>query len=703
MNFSLFHSDKESLYVSEGDEGIRIGDGDVKESYLNMSKLIKAAVDSGADAVHPGYGFLSESGDFARACVDAGLVWVGPSGACMDTMGSKIEAKRLLCDRVKDVVEVVPGYSGDAQDVDTLVREANKIGYPVLIKASAGGGGRGMRVVRNAGEVEGQLAMAKSEALNAFGDDRVLLERYFEAVRHIEVQVLGDAHGDAIHLFERECSVQRRHQKVVEECPSATISEALRARMLHASVSIAKAVGYVNAGTIEFIVPNCRQADAAPAAASSAAADDDHLDERFYFLEMNTRLQVEHPVTEMVSGVDLVALQIGVAEGARLCDLVDSRALLARGHAIECRLYAEDPSNNFFPSTGKIVCWQPDPAALDSASVRFETSIRSGNTISIHYDPMISKIVVHAPSRDDAIETMIVTLQRTVICGVRTNRRFLLDILTHDIFRRPANRLSTLFIERHLVGASGSSVAHRLGPLTSASVEPPVVAAMLYDWHRNNARRRLLRHVPSGWRNNRVRPQVRLYVDVDRQLEAANDDDGVDDDDSDDGEFVHKLRYRCLGSPPASTQGPALFTVNDVEPIELCSVSTNASGAHHVQCSIGERRMHFTIIDAGDDEGTLYVHSPADGELRTLQRRSRLHSAADCESLAEGAYTAPMPSKILHVHVKDKQSVEAEQLLLTVESMKMELRIHARAPGQCNLFVAEGQLVDAGTLLCEIV
>ncbi len=386
-------------------------------SYLNMAAIIEAACGTGADSVHPGYGFLSENADFADACAKVGLVFVGPLPDAMRAMGSKAAAKALM---EKAGVPVVPGYHGDDQSADTLTNAANKIGYPVLIKAWAGGGGKGMRVVEKAGDLAAALAGAKREALSAFGDDRVLIEKYLERPRHIEVQVFGDRAGNVVHLFERDCSVQRRHQKVIEEAPAPDLDPAMRRALHQAAVAAAHAVNYANAGTIEFI----------------AAGRD------FYFMEMNTRLQVEHPVTEMITGLDLVEWQLRVAAGEALPLRQDQ--IVARGHAVEARLYAEDPERDFLPQSGTLTMLRAPDAAPD---LRIETGVRQGDAVSPYYDPMIAKLVAWGEDRTAAIARLAGGLSAYRIAGVTTNRDFLRRLARHPDFTRGA--VETGFIARH--------------------------------------------------------------------------------------------------------------------------------------------------------------------------------------------------------------------------------------------------------------
>ena len=386
-------ADERALHVELADEAVRIGRAPARESYLDIAAIIAAAQRSGAEAIHPGYGFLSENAEFAAACAQAGIVFVGPPAAAIRAMGSKIAAKRLM---ESAGVPLVPGYHGDDQDAAQLAAHAAAVGFPVLIKASAGGGGKGMRIVESAGEFRAALEGARREALKAFGDERVLLERYLRRPRHVEIQVFADQHGECIHLHERDCSIQRRHQKIIEEAPAPGLSPAMRERMGAAAVTAARAVGYEGAGTVEFIV----------------------ADGEFYFMEMNTRLQVEHPVTEMITGLDLVEWQIRVAAGEPLP--LSQAAVRSSGHAVEARIYAEDPEREFLPSTGTIahLRWpQAEPA------VRIDSGIRQGDAVTVHYDPLLAKLIVHGHDRETAVRCLQHALRECEVVGVTTNLR----------------------------------------------------------------------------------------------------------------------------------------------------------------------------------------------------------------------------------------------------------------------------------------
>jgi 3-methylcrotonyl-CoA carboxylase alpha subunit len=414
----LLHSepDQGTIAYRLADERVCIGPAPTAESYLNIERNVAAAKQSGAQAVHPGFGFLSENADFAESVIRAGLIFIGPSPEAIRACGDKISAKKLI---QKAGVPTIPGYQGEDQSIDNLLEEAKKIGFPVIVKAAAGGGGRGMKVIRSASEARELIESAQRESQAAFGSSVVFLEKYLDHAKHIEFQIFGDSHGQVVHLFERECSVQRRHQKIVEEAPSALLAAELRGQMADAAVALGRAVKYQGAGTVEFLVQ----------------------DGKFYFMEMNTRLQVEHPVTEMILGVDLVKAQIQNAAGQFKC--WKQADLKPRGHAIECRVYAEDPYNMGIPSPGPALGfhWPQGPGR------RFEVGFEEGDEITSHYDPMIAKAIVFDETREMAIEKMLRTLSETVIFGVRTNIPYLKSILSHKEFRD--GTMSTRFIETH--------------------------------------------------------------------------------------------------------------------------------------------------------------------------------------------------------------------------------------------------------------
>ena len=434
-------ADATALHVELADEAVLIGPAPAAQSYLNIPRLIEAALETGCDAIHPGYGFLSESADFAEAVIAAGLIWVGPPAEAIRMMGSKTAARALM---EAAGVPVVPGYQDENASLPDFIEAAARIGYPIMVKATGGGGGKGIRIVEDAGALPEAVAAAQNEARQAFGDGRVFLERYIAQGRHVEIQVLADAHGHIVHLFERECSTQRRHQKIIEESPAPYLTQAQRERIGEAAVAAARAVGYVNAGTVEFILTPLQE---------------------FYFLEMNTRLQVEHPVTELVTGQDLVQLQLRIASGEALpCQQQD---LTQQGHAIECRIYAEDPRNQFLPAVGTVLTFIPP----QGPGIRVDSGIRSGDRISIHYDPMIAKLISYGPDRESAIARMQQALRQCIILGTQTNIDFLQQLLAHPVFA--AAETDTRFVDREL---------ESLLPPMPDLPDMALIAAALHSW-----------------------------------------------------------------------------------------------------------------------------------------------------------------------------------------------------------------------------
>ena len=419
------NADRKSPHVQIADESINLGDPTPSESYLNIPKIIEQAKKVGAEAIHPGYGFLAENPDFAQACADSNIKFIGPKPEVITLMGDKIESKKTM---EKAKVPVIPGYHGNKQDMATLVKEGKKIGFPLLVKATAGGGGKGMRIVHAENELEQSIESAKREAQSSFGNDSVLLEKYIDKPRHIEFQILADEYGHVIHLFERECSIQRRHQKIIEETPSPVMTSSLRKQMGEAAVACAQTVGYTNAGTVEFMVDGKKN---------------------FYFMEMNTRLQVEHPITEAVTGVDLAKWQIRIASGQHLT--LQQKDIIQRGHAMECRIYAEDPANGFLPSIGKLKKVQ----VPTGPNIRNDTGVETNLDVSSYYDPMLSKLIVSAENRKECINKMIWALSRYVIMGVTTNISFLKKVLEHDEFNK--GNITTHFIETYFSAKTDQS------------------------------------------------------------------------------------------------------------------------------------------------------------------------------------------------------------------------------------------------------
>ena len=618
-------ADRHALHVQMADEAVHIGPARAAESYLDAGRILAVAKATGAEAVHPGYGFLSENEDFAKDCAKAGIVFIGPTPEAIEFMGSKSAAKALM---EKAKVPVTPGYHGDKQDLKTLESEAARAGFPVLIKAVAGGGGKGMRIVRAAGEFKEALEGARREAKAAFGDDKVLIEKYIEQPRHIEFQVFGDSHGNVVHLFERECSLQRRFQKVLEETPSPFLDDAMRKKMGEAAVAAAKAVNYVNAGTIEFIVSP---------------------DRSFYFMEMNTRLQVEHPITEETTGVDLVEWQLHVAAGGKLPLTQDKIA--QRGHAIEVRLYAENADKGFLPATGRIDALHISPAE----AVRVDTGVRSGDEISIHYDPMIAKVTVRGKDRAQAVAELRAALARTAVFGLVTNLPLLRGIARHPDFA--AGRFDTGFIEREL-----KTLLTR--PALSA---PALAAAVADDLAAANAAARDGPWSADGWRlggGHGVRLVARDSAGNEHPL-------GVTGTAAD-----FTLEFAGASHPViAQHLGSSAWTVTvdgTVHAAEVLSYGTE------IQVALGSEAHNFSLTSP---------YAPKAGRV------------AD-----EATHPlSPMPGRVVAVHVKAGDKVVPGQALMVLEGMKMEYTVKAAVTGVIEkVLFAEGAMVDADAPLMHI-
>ncbi|OWT63770.1 acetyl/propionyl/methylcrotonyl-CoA carboxylase subunit alpha [Candidimonas nitroreducens] len=639
-------ADADARHVAACDTAVRIGGPEPRASYLRAEAIVEAARQTGAQAVHPGYGFLSENEAFAEACAQAGIVFVGPPTGAIAAMGSKSAAKTLMG---KASVPLVPGYHGDNQDPAFLQEQADAMGYPVLIKASAGGGGKGMRVVTDSAAFGEALASCKRESASSFGDDKVLIERYLQKPRHIEIQVFADTHGNCVYLFERDCSVQRRHQKVIEEAPAPGMSPERRRAMGEAAVAAARAVGYVGAGTVEFIV---------------------EPDGRFYFMEMNTRLQVEHPVTEMITGHDLVEWQLRVAAGEPLP--VTQEQLQIHGHAIEARIYAENPDKGFLPSVGTLTALNfPTHAAFRNGDVRVDGGVAAGDTISPYYDPMIAKLIVHGADRDQALARMIQALGATQCVGVTTNIAFLRRLAGDAAFA--AADLDTGLIERRHDSLLPPPAAAPQAALALAAAA--VLAAQGLE--SSSPRHRVVHADPwaqaDGWRlGGAYRQQVQLLdAGTTRNVNLVHNQ-GQWHLACDDGGAEHALQWRL--------QGPA------------------ASGQYRLDLQLDERRLHGTVIVRGE-QLQVYV----DGNAHALQLHDPLRHAQDEGAEQLGGLTAPMPGKIIAINVKQGDAVKAGDALLVMEAMKMEHTIHAPGDGTVQeLFYAVGDQVADGAELIAL-
>lgn len=619
-------ADVAAPHVREATQAVHIGPAPAAESYLVADKIIDAARKTGADAVHPGYGFLSENAGFAEMCANNGIIFIGPTPEAIRAMGLKDQAKKIM---KLAGVPVVPGYQGEDQTLDRLQRAAQAVGFPLLIKAVAGGGGKGMRRVNAAAEFQENLVACQREAMRAFGNDNVLLEKYLIDPRHIEVQVFADTHGNAVHLFERDCSIQRRHQKVIEEAPAPGLSADMRKTMGDAAVQAAKAIHYIGAGTVEFIVDSSG----------------------FYFMEMNTRLQVEHPVTECITGLDLVEWQIRVARGEPLPKLQDE--ITHKGAALEVRLYAEDAENGFLPSTGKLSTLD---MPYERPGVRIDSGVECGSEISMFYDPMIAKIIAYGPDRPSAIEKLLGALESTVVEGVKTNRAFLARVLASQPFRDA--KLTTGFIDTYATDlAVPSVIADRMIALAALAVITPHAGpqnmrspwASLGAWRMNlPVSHRVVFGLPGA-----EKTELRLA-----QQDHHWQIDGLE---------------KTL-SASGAWKSPLVFEA-DFDGQLLRATVIDHPG--HVEVRLWGQTVNFTKPDAGAEEATLEAK--------------------------EGSIRAPMPGRVLQLMVKQGDTVKAGDRLLVLEAMKMEHRLNAPVSGMVSaVHVAENAQVTDGMVLVEI-
>tara|TARA_B110000285_G_scaffold124698_1_gene140735 strand:- start:2007 stop:4004 length:1998 start_codon:yes stop_codon:yes gene_type:complete len=623
-------ADAKAPHVQMADTAVHLGPSPVNESYLVQEKILAAAKANGAEAIHPGYGFLSENAEFAKACEDAGLVFIGPSPDAIYLMGNKAEAKRRM---IAAGVPCVPGYEGEDQSDATLLSEGAKITLPLMVKAAAGGGGRGMRTVHKSSELSNAIKLARAEASSAFGSGELILEKAIMRPRHVEIQVFGDSHGTIVHLGERDCSVQRRHQKVIEEAPCPVMTDALRDEMGAAAIAAAQSISYRGAGTVEFL-----------------------LDEygTFYFLEMNTRLQVEHPVTELITGLDLVALQLQVAQGEPLGFTQDEVTL--SGHAIEVRLYTEDPAQDFLPTSGPVDLWSP-PTGV---GVRVDSGICSGQAVSPFYDPMVAKIIASGPNREIARLRLIEALQNTVLFGTRHNRDFLVACLEKDCFA--AGRATTAFIPEEF---SEGEIADPQPTFTDSAV-----AAVL---------ELTLQHKTLHGNSILVAPQLRDWASASPLVSRKR--------------YIHGEQVHDLSVTPLGNGRYRVFDTDNAAVIELLTVLEDTA-----QASIdGEQHLirHFS-----PDESKLYLS--INGRAATYCDQIRLAGAQD-DAAGSGRIIAPMHGLLLEVRVKAGDRVESGQTLAILEAMKMHYEITADAVGEViEVLAVAGQQVAVDDLLIDI-
>ncbi len=613
--------DRHAVFTRAADEAVSIGGASPAESYLRGDAIIEAARAAGAGAIHPGYGFLSENAGFARAVVDAGLTWVGPPPEAIEVMGSKLASKELVAEAGVPTLPSIDVTGGGAEGA------AAEIGYPVLIKASAGGGGKGMRIVEDPAELAEAVAGAKREAGSAFGDDTVFIEKYLESPRHIEIQVFADHTGRTTSLFERECSIQRRHQKIIEESPSPVIDEDTRRRMGEAAVNAAEAVGYIGAGTVAFLFK----------------------DGELWFLEMNTRLQVEHPVTELVTGIDLVELQLLTAMGDELPPRTWEPQI--DGHAVEARLYAEDPLNNYLPVTGTLVAFGvPD-------SVRTDSGVESGSIVSVHYDPMLAKIIAHGPDRASAARLLSLALRRSVVAGMTTNRELLVGILEHPEFL--SGDIDTHFLERHDPATLSTPF------LSPEELHAAAIVAALDASLRNRQQAKVLATIPSGWRNNPSSMQTVSFASpgTAEPIEVRYVSTGPDTFSVEVGDELLDARY--------AQDSPAIFEL--------------------------DRRITRPEISWTGDIAHVVTYDGV-AELHMLPRFAP--AAVDIDP---GSLQSPMPGKILDVLTSEGAEVEQGQALIIMEAMKMEHTLRSPTAGTvASINVDVGDQVEGDAVLAIV-
>ena len=627
-------ADKDALHVKMADEAFHIGPSPSKDSYLRMDRILDAAKESGAQAIHPGYGFMSENVDFAKACLDNNITFIGPPVEAIDAMGSKSAAKEIMTDAC---VPLVPGYHGENQDEAFLKEQSLAIGYPQLLKAAYGGGGKGMRVVWNSDEFDSALASTKREATASFGNDKMLIERYLTKPRHVEIQVFADNHGNCIYLSERDCSIQRRHQKVIEEAPAPNLSEEVRVAMGEAAVAAAKAINYQGAGTVEFLFDE---------------------DGSFYFMEMNTRLQVEHPVTEMITGLDLVGWQLKVANNEKLP--LEQSQVTVDGHAIEVRIYAEDPDNEFLPATGTLnYLRQPEP----SNHVRVDTGVIQGDEVSSFYDPMIAKLIVWDETRDRAIARMNRALDDYRISGLKTNLGFLTNLVNAQPFKDV--ELDTGFIEKHnaLLFSDKTETCYKSLMLaclaTLANEDAPI------EPHRTNNDPFSPWNINNGWRLNE---QASHLVEL-----------------TDEHDNSHSVRVDVEGNGYVFNLGGQRF-----------DATASVNGDHLVATINGHKTS--LLFDVTSEQVTLFIKQ----DVHHFTRKSEGSVGFDVDE-SEGKLTAPMNGTIVEVPVSAGQKVSEGDVLVIMEAMKMEYSITATHDGVVSeVYFAAGDMVKDGDQLVEL-
>ena len=619
-------ADANSNYVQEADISVFLKGENPIQCHLDSSQIIKIAKKFGADAIHPGYGFLSENASFAQKCNDENIIFIGPDPDSIELMGDKDNARRL----VKELgIPLLPGYENSKEKDTKLLGEAKKIGFPVLLKASAGGGGKGMRTVFKEREFLNSLNEVRMEAKNVFGDDRIIIEKYVESGRHIEVQILGDTSGNIFHLFERECTIQRRYQKIIEETPSKILDDKLRKQMVDCAIKIGKKLGYKSLGTVEFIY--------------------DNKTKNFFFLEVNTRIQVEHPVTEEITGIDLVDLQLKIAQGEKIN--LNQDDIVSKGYAIEARLYAENPASNFLPTSGKIHKLK----FPNVKGIRIDSDLKNGDLVNIYFDPMLAKIIAYDTNRVKAINKLNYALSQTVILGPNTNIELLQNILSSSSFVRGEYDTNFIFENKKITELKKNQ----------STIENISIAASLYRWSRRNKKKKILKHLPSGWRNNFYSLQTENFYFNSNHINCS---------------------YKIVN-------GDFIFSFNKSN--YNVSIIRARGSVIHAEINGVFKKFHVREIDK-----SIYVHSIDFGnnKLEVADRYPGGEKEKD-----ESAYISPMPSLVVDVFVKKGDVIKKNQPLIVLSSMKMENTLYSNEDGEIEFInVVKGENIQGGRILLKV-
>ena len=619
-------ADTNSNYVQEADISIFLKGENPIQCHLDSSQIIKIAKKFGADAIHPGYGFLSENASFAKKCNDENIIFIGPDPDSIELMGDKDNARRL----VKELgIPLLPGYENSKEKDTKLLGEAKKIGFPVLLKATAGGGGKGMRTVFKEREFLNSLNEVRMEAKNVFGDDRIIIEKYVESGRHIEVQILGDTSGNIFHLFERECTIQRRYQKIIEETPSKILDDKLRKQMVDCAIQIGKKLGYKSLGTVEFIY--------------------DNKTKNFFFLEVNTRIQVEHPVTEEITGIDLVDLQLKIAQGEKIN--LNQDDIVSKGYAIEARLYAENPASNFLPTSGKIHKLK----FPNVKGIRIDSDLKNGDLVNIYFDPMLAKIIAYDTNRVKAINKLNYALSQTVILGPNTNIELLQNILSSSSFLRGEYDTNFIFENKKITELKKNQ----------SIIENISIAASLYRWSRRNKKKKILKHLPSGWRNNFYSLQAENFYFNSNHINCS---------------------YKIVN-------GDFIFSINKSN--YNVSIIRARGNVIHAEINGVFKKFHIREIDK-----SIYVHSVDFGNTK-LEVADRY--PIDEKEKEESAYISPMPSLVVDVFVKKGDVIKKNQPLIVLSSMKMENTLYSNEDGEIEFInVVKGENIQGGHVLLKV-